>query len=112
VRVTGYTGVPAAGGGKDYTGLKKGQLMNISSCGIDCDACNFKTEKNCPGCHALKGNPFWGSCGLYSCAATKTLPHCGKCDAFPSCKQWADALTNEGGAEGYAQALQNLQGLA
>ena len=68
--------------------------MSISSCGLDCDACNFKTEQNCPGCRALKGKPHWcngGVCDLYACAAGKNLPHCGKCGEFPceTLKEWA-----------------------
>jgi len=64
--------------------------MNLSSCGIDCDACKFKEEKGCLGCHVLRGKPFWGECDLYACAAEKSLPHCGKCKDF-ACdmlKEW------------------------
>ena len=71
--------------------------MNLSSCGIDCDACKYKFEQNCSGCRALKGKPFWSGesgCDLYTCAAGKGLPHCGACVEFPCAmlKEWA---TNE-----------------
>ena len=68
--------------------------MNLSSCGIDCSACKFTAERNCPGCHAHKGNPFWGKCDLHACASEKQLPHCGKCGDFP-CKKLIDAHKNE-----------------
>ena len=42
--------------------------MNLSSCGINCDVCKYKSENGCPGCHEHKGNPFWGECDLYACA--------------------------------------------
>ncbi|MCL2772175.1 MAG: DUF3795 domain-containing protein [Oscillospiraceae bacterium] len=72
--------------------------MNLSSCGIDCDACRFKTEQNCPGCYEIDGKPFWSSnggtkCDLYECAEKRVLPHCGKCRDFPCnmLKDWASA---------------------
>ncbi|MHB9024217.1 MAG: DUF3795 domain-containing protein [Armatimonadota bacterium] len=71
--------------------------MNLSICGIDCDVCKYKKESNCPGCHALKGKPFWGECDLYACATGKNLPHCGKCEAFPCemLKEWASGENPE-----------------
>lgn len=64
---------------------------NLSSCGIDCAACKFTKEKNCPGCRVHKGKPFWGSCELYGCASGKHLPHCGVCQTFPCARlqEWA-----------------------
>ncbi|MDR0819679.1 MAG: DUF3795 domain-containing protein [Oscillospiraceae bacterium] len=74
--------------------------MNLSSCGIDCAACKFTAEKNCPGCHAVKGKPFWsadGDCDLYTCAADKVVHNCGKCSEFPCgmLKQWAESENPE-----------------
>ncbi len=65
--------------------------MNLSSCGIDCAACKFQVEQNCPGCNVHKGNPFWGKCDLFACATEKNLPNCGKCQEFPceKLKEWA-----------------------
>jgi len=82
--------------------------MNLSSCGLDCDICQFKVEQSCPGCHVLEGKPFWSkgvTCDLYACAAGKNLPHCGQCDGFPcgTLKEWASA-------EG-AERIDNLMGL-
>ncbi|MDR2515207.1 MAG: DUF3795 domain-containing protein [Christensenellaceae bacterium] len=71
--------------------------MKLSVCGIDCDACRFASERNCPGCRAQEGKPFWGSCALYACAAEKGLPHCGKCGEFPcsTLREWASAENPE-----------------
>ena len=74
--------------------------MNLSSCGIDCDACKFKVEQNCTGCHALKGKPFWskeGPCDLFACATAKNLRHCGKCAEFPCAmlNEWASGESPE-----------------
>ena len=71
--------------------------MNLSVCGIDCDECKYKTAKNCPGCRACKGTPFWGNCDLYACAIKKNLPHCGKCEEFPCemLKEWASGENPE-----------------
>ena len=83
--------------------------MNLSSCGIDCDACKFKIEANCIGCHALKGKPFWvkeGICDLYSCASGKNLQDCGKCVEFPCgmLQKWANTEEGENGLR-----IRNLQ---
>lgn len=83
--------------------------MNLSSCGIDCDACKFKIEGNCPGCHALKGKPFWsneGTCDLYACANGKNLHDCGKCGEFP-CEMLQEWANNEEGENG--QRIKNLK---
>ena len=78
--------------------------MNLSSCGIDCDACKFKAGKNCPGCFETDGKPFWanggaGKCDLYACAEKRTLPHCGKCKDLPCAmlKEWAYSEEGENG---------------
>ncbi|MCL1951410.1 MAG: DUF3795 domain-containing protein [Oscillospiraceae bacterium] len=74
--------------------------MNLSSCGIDCDACAYKTSHSCLGCKALKGKPFWSGesgCGLFDCADRNTLPHCGKCGEFPCAmlQEWASDENDE-----------------
>lgn len=74
--------------------------MNLSSCGIDCDVCQFKSEKSCPGCHPLEGRPFWakeGTCDLYACAVEKKLLHCGGCGDFPceTLSEWASGENSE-----------------
>ena len=84
--------------------------MRISSCGIDCDACKFITEQNCPGCHNHKGNPFWGTCDLFACAAGKNLLHCGKCGDFP-CEKLVDAHKSEN-PDGKGIEIENLKTLS
>ncbi|MGN1116993.1 MAG: DUF3795 domain-containing protein [Acutalibacteraceae bacterium] len=72
-------------------------MNNFSVCGIDCDACRFKTEKNCPGCKKLGGKVFWGECELYKCNKQKGQEHCGKCKQFPcdKLKEWASSENPE-----------------
>ncbi|MCH5199038.1 MAG: DUF3795 domain-containing protein [Oscillospiraceae bacterium] len=71
--------------------------MNISVCGIDCDACKFKIEMGCIGCKSIKGKVFWGECELYQCNAQKEQEHCGKCKDFPCAKlkEWASSENPE-----------------
>ncbi|MDD4773267.1 MAG: DUF3795 domain-containing protein [Eubacteriales bacterium] len=75
-------------------------IMKLSSCGIDCDACEIGTEKGCRGCFAIKGQPFWANeetCELYACAAEKSIPHCGGCGLFPCAmlEEWAAGENGE-----------------
>ena len=84
--------------------------MNISVCGIDCDACKYKEEQNCPGCRAHKGRPFWGECNhLYDCVVAKNLPHCGKCEDFP-CQELIDVHKSEN-PDGNGIEIENLRAL-
>ena len=83
--------------------------MTLSSFGIDCDACKFKIESGCSGCHTLKGKPFWAdddACGLYTCAYDKKLHDCGKCESFPCqmLEEWANSEEDENG-----QRIKNLK---
>ena len=58
----------------------------FSGCGTVCDDCEyFKGEKEpkCPGCEALEGKPFWGSCQTYACVQEHGVEHCGVCGEFP-----------------------------
>ena len=84
----------------DKTLYGGGGIMNLSSCGIDCDICVFKKEQNCKGCYALEGKPHWSeenACELYACAVDKNLPHCGKCESFPceTLHEWAGSENPE-----------------
>ena len=54
-------------------------------CGYSCSDCDHH-KKECPGCEATKGKPFWTAyvgidqCQIYSCCTSeRKLPHCGKC---------------------------------
>jgi len=83
--------------------------MNLSSCGIDSAACKFAVEQNCPGCHEVKGKPFWSSngvCDLYLCASEKGLHNCGKCGGFP-CSMLHEWACQEEGENG--QRIENLR---
>ena len=56
---------------------------SMARCGIDCAACEFRKQMNCPGCHATEGKPFWGACTLALCSMEKGHDHCGHCQQFP-----------------------------
>ncbi len=63
--------------------------MNISCCGVRCDACP-QYPQPCPGCEALRGKPSWladvglDCCPFYSCCVLeRKLPDCGRCSAVP-----------------------------
>ena len=84
-------------------------MSNYGSCGIDCDSCRFKTEQNCTGCHVHKGQPFWGTCEIYACAASQVLPHCGKCGDFP-CEKLIEAHKGEN-PDGNGIEIDNLRKL-
>jgi hypothetical protein len=54
-------------------------------CGYSCSGCDHH-GKECPGCEATKGKPFWTAnvsvecCPVYDCCVNeRKLPHCGKC---------------------------------
>ena len=84
--------------------------MNLSSCGIECDACAYKTSHSCPGCSAHRGKPFWGNRDLFACADGKTLPHCGGCGEFP-CEKLITAHKNEN-PDGNGIEIQNLMNIS
>ncbi len=62
----------------------------ISACGLICDECRF-FEKECVGCHNVKGETFWAqemmpnkTCPLYNCSVNdKSMAHCGHCSELP-----------------------------
>jgi len=58
----------------------------LAPCGLYCGFCpNLKKETTpyCSGCRSKEGHPFWGECGLYSCAAEQKVENCGLCKDFP-----------------------------
>jgi len=55
----------------------------MGRCGIDCEACKYRTQTGCPGCPATEGKPFWGECKLAMCCLAKGHAHCGECAEFP-----------------------------
>jgi len=86
--------------------------MNLSTCGINCAACNFFIDGKCEGCRisAPKGECVWGGrCELHDCVTEKNLPHCGKCDNFP-CEKLEEAHRNEN-PDGNGIEIENLRNL-
>ncbi len=69
-------------------------MSNYSLCGIDCNICKFKVEKNCLGCKLNQGKIFWGECDLFKCCNSKKQEHCGHCEQFP-CTKLQEWSTNE-----------------
>ena len=72
----------------------------LSTCGLDCAACNFYLERTCGGCRVVapEGKCVWGGrCDLYDCVAGKNLDHCGACEKFPcdTLKEWASGEGSE-----------------
>ncbi len=85
--------------------------MKLSSCGIDCAACKYSAEQGCPGCHEIKGKPFWSGgtvCDLYDCAGKREIHNCGKCGEFP-CGMLTDWAFMEEGENGLR--IENLRSL-
>ena len=70
--------------------------MILSACGLICDECEF-FEKQCDGCHGVKGQTFWAkemmpgkTCPLYHCAVdTRNYHDCGDCSELP-CKMFRE----------------------
>ncbi len=87
--------------------------MNISVCGIDCDACSFKNENKCTTCRiaAHDGKCVWGGrCDTHDCATNQGLNHCGSCQKFP-CEQLLNIHKSEN-PEGNGIEIENLKRLA
>ena len=62
--------------------------MLLSSCGADCESCDHL--KNCGGCHAMKGVPFYLKdfgfeiCPMYDCPVNKKgYKSCADCPELP-----------------------------
>ncbi len=86
-------------------------MPQFSPCGALCNYCiYFKGEKQpqCPGCRAVEGKPFWGSCEIYACAEKHGVEHCGLCDEFP-CDNFVSSYDP---SEGQESALQRAGLLA
>lgn len=68
----------------------------VSACGLVCSECEYY-NKNCSGCHAVKGSTFWAKnampdkiCPLYKCAVIdKNYDNCGHCSELP-CGKFRD----------------------
>jgi len=93
--------------------------MNISSCGIDCGACEHMNV-SCTGCKVLSGKPFWTKldgmppvCPLFGCADKKGYKSCGECAELP-CKLFLEMkdphATEEQHQEGIRTRVKNLRG--
>lgn len=80
--------------------------MKYGLCGIDCTQCGSFKEKECKGCHAMKGTSIYGHCQWYHCCNEKGMEHCGKCENFP-CKELKLALEEVGALS----AIDNLKSL-
>ncbi|MCL2615411.1 MAG: DUF3795 domain-containing protein [Dehalococcoidia bacterium] len=68
--------------------------MLLSPCGIDCAACDY--YKDCGGCYAIKGKPFYIKdfgmevCPMYDCPINKkNYKSCAECAELP-CKTYYD----------------------
>jgi len=80
--------------------MVKKELATV--CGICCGDCpNFKKE--CKGCSAVGGNPFWTEylkidiCPLYDCCVNKMdIEHCGLCGKF-ACRTFMTMESNDPG---------------
>ena len=79
----------------------------MGRCGIDCEACNYREQMNCPGCPATEGKPFWGECKLAMCCISKGYEHCGQCQEFPCEVLKAFSYDPDQGDNG--QRIRNLQ---
>jgi hypothetical protein len=84
------------------------QMMGM--CGAYCGACDWREKTNCPGCQAARGNMFWGTCAVATCAIEQGFPHCGLCPELP-CATLQEYFNNpEHGDRG--ERLANLKGWA
>lgn len=80
--------------------------MKFALCGLDCSKCGSFQNKECKGCHAMKGTSIYGRSEWYHCCKDKNLEHCGQCDVFP-CDGLKSALEMVGGLS----AIENLKSL-
>jgi hypothetical protein len=79
----------------------------MGRCGIDCEACEYRTQMGCLGCPAAEGKLFWGECEVAKCCIAKGHDHCGQCQEFPSARLNALAHDPEHGDNG--QRILNLR---
>ncbi len=58
------------------------EKITLAKCGMDCTACRFAEENDCPGC--MQGKVFEDEqCEIYDCCTQKGCEHCGMCPDFP-----------------------------
>jgi hypothetical protein len=82
-------------------------MTALACCGLDCQACNYRSPTQCPGCPAAGGNMLWGECPLAKCCIGKGLEHCGTCEQFPCERLNAFAFDKEHGDNG--RRIENLR---
>jgi len=94
----------------------------VSACGIECNTCPFY-EKNCSGCHAVKGTPFWAMdhlqgkpCPLYDCSVNeKHMSNCGACAELP-CRKFHDlkdpSVSEQEHMEGIEKRVKTLRAMS
>lgn len=97
--------------------------MNVSPCGINCDACPLKEQCGGDGCQVCGGKPFYirdfgvERCPIYNCAVNKNgFKTCGECAKVP-CQlffDWKDpSMSDEEhkkAVEGNVALLKELRG--
>ena len=84
-------------------------------CGYSCSDCDHH-GKECPGCEATTGKPFWSAymgidqCGIYRCCTMeRNLPHCGKCPEL-MCEKFTRFRDPEMSDEESAACLAAMEG--
>ena len=94
--------------------------MNLSPCGINCDACPLK-EKCGDGCQVCGGKPFYikdfgvECCPIYDCSVNKNgYKTCAECSEVP-CQlfyDWKDpAMTDEEHRQAVDANVARLKGM-
>jgi hypothetical protein len=85
--------------------------MMISACGLICDECEF-FQKECQGCHAVKGQTFWAqemmpdkTCPLFNCSVNvRAYKDCGDCAELP-CKMFREMKDPNSSEEQHQESL-------
>lgn len=76
---------------KSFSGKKQREILGLSCCGSDCNACSYFGSM-CQGCNAANGKvfhaPAGNACPIYSCCVQKhKFATCLSCDSLP-CDIW------------------------
>lgn len=76
---------------KSFSGKKQREILGLSCCGSDCNACSCFGSM-CQGCNAANGKVFHApagkACPIYSCCVQKhKFATCLSCDSLP-CDIW------------------------
>ena len=76
---------------KSFSGKKQREILGLSCCGSDCNACSYFGSM-CQGCNAANGKVFHApagkACPIYSCCVQKhKFATCLSCDSLP-CDIW------------------------